>query len=584
MGQITSHIETYRNLIDSQSKRNDINSVEWSWSRYTRHHDEIVKLFHEGRAADAAAIYEVDMGDIMNYMTNIIDNAIVDAKNAAAVERSAASTQYKAVQLTLFIGLSLTLIISLGATAYAIFGVSRPLGILSGAMQRLADGGFDVEVPRLGHRNEIGLIALAVQRFKDKAADRAAVLEEARAAAEAGAKAKVNFIASMSHEIRTPLNGVLGMAQSLFADALMPGQREKVGIILDSGSTLMALLNDVLDMSKIDAGKMEIVAVDSDIRATVMSVVQLFQPRADDKGIGLTVFLDPAIPERLKFDPVRVRQCIANLLSNAIKFTSRGGQAKLRVICEPCEDGGHVATVSVADTGIGMAPDTIAKLFVVFTQADGSISRRFGGSGLGLVICRRLAQAMGGDVEVESEPGVGSCFRMTFLAEAAAASPPVAPASAEVADAADPSAAMVLNGSRILLVDDNAVNRQVVRLFLKLLDVKVTEAANGKEALEALAKAEFDIVLLDVHMPVMDGNETIKAIRGSHESWSGIPTIALTADAMSGDRERYLAMGMTDYLAKPVDQLELLSKMARVLAPRLGSMSAPIRRCCARSG
>ncbi len=227
-------------------------------------------------------------------------------------------------------------------------------------------------------------------------------------------------------------------------------------------------------------------------------------------------------------------------------------------------------TVSVTDTGIGMAPDTIAKLFLVFTQADGSISRRFGGSGLGLVISRRLAQAMGGDVKVESELGVGSRFHMTFLADAAAPSAPAA-ISAEIGDATDPPPAVVLNGSRILLVDDNAVNRQVVKLFLKLLDVRVTEAANGKEALEVLRKEDFDIVLLDVHMPVMDGTETIKAIRGSQEAWSGIPTIALTADAMSGDRERYLAMGMTDYLAKPIDQRELLSKMARVLAPHLAS-------------
>ena len=572
--EITKYIETYRSLINSELKRKDIEALEWSWSRYIRHHDNIVKLFHEGRDLDAAAIYEVDMGDIMNYMTKTIDNAIINEKNAASVERSAASSQYKAAQLTLFIGLSLTLIISLVATAYAIFWVSRPLGNLSGAMQRLADGGFDVEIPRLGHRNEIGRIALAVQRFKDKAAERAAVLEEARAAAEAGAKAKVSFIASMSHEIRTPLNGVLGMAQSLFADGLMPGQREKVRIILDSGSTLMALLNDVLDMSKIDAGKMEIVTADGDLRTTVMSVVQLFQPGADEKGVALTVFLDPAIPERIKFDSIRVRQCIGNLLSNAIKFTSRGGQTELRVSCEHRADGGYLVTVSVTDNGIGMAADTIAKLFLVFTQADGSISRRFGGSGLGLVICRRLAQAMGGDVDVESEFGVGSRFRMTFTAEAAAPSLPVVPASTETADAADSSPAMVLNGSRILLVDDNAVNRQVVKLFLKLLDVQVTEAANGKEALEALGKAEFDIVLLDVHMPVMDGTETIKTIRGSHEPWSGIPTIALTADAMSGDRERYLAMGMTDYLAKPLDQRELLSKMERVLAPHLVSMSA----------
>jgi len=572
---VTNDINTYSIMIKNAARKADIDAVEWSWGRYTNSHEYIVTLFNEGRPGDAAAVYEVDMGDIMNYMVKIIDDAIADEKKAAIAERSFATTQYKTTQMTLFIGLSLTLAISLGVTAYAIFGVSRPLGALSEAMQRLADGGVDVELPHLRNHDEIRSISLAVQRFKDKAAERAAILEEARAGAEAGSKAKASFIASMSHEIRTPLNGVLGMAQSLFADEVTPDQREKIGIILDSGNTLMALLNDVLDMSKIDAGKMEIVAVDGDLRATVMSIVQLFRPGADDKGVDLVVILDPAIPERMRFDSVRVRQCISNLLANAIKFTSRGGQTELRVTSEPRAGGNYAMTVTVADNGIGMARETIDKLFLVFTQADGSISRRFGGSGMGLAISRRIAQAMGGDVEVESELGVGSRFRMTFLAAAAAPCDPEAVLS-EVASIAAAPPTEVLNGSRILLVDDNLVNRQVVKLFLKRLSVQVTEATNGKEALEALKQAEFDIVLLDVHMPVMDGTETIKAIRNSHEAWSRVPTIALTADAMSGDKERYLAMGMTDYLAKPVDQRELLSKMASVLVPPLVTMRASL--------
>ena len=230
----------------------------------------------------------------------------------------------------------------------------------------------------------------------------------------------------------------------------------------------------------------------------------------------------------------------------------------------------------ITDTGIGMARDTVAKLFSVFTQADASISRRFGGSGLGLAISRRLAQAMGGDIQIQSEFGIGSSFRMTFLA--ANASPSLSSMGAEEIGevTASPSPAAALSGTRILLVDDNAVNRQVVKLFLKPYDVKIAEAVNGREALKALENATFDLVLLDVHMPVMDGVATIKAIRASNTSWSSVPAIALTADAMSGDRERYMAMGMTDYLAKPIDKRELASKLMTILArPRVSVAALP---------
>jgi CheY-like chemotaxis protein len=232
------------------------------------------------------------------------------------------------------------------------------------------------------------------------------------------------------------------------------------------------------------------------------------------------------------------------------------------------QNGAWLITVAVKDTGIGMNPSTLSKLFTTFTQADATITRRFGGSGLGLAITRQLARLMGGDVTVESEQGHGSTFTLTFLAEAvneAAPTPDLQPQIPAVGDAQ----LRRLRGLKILLVDDNAVNRQVVKLFTAQLSPVFVEAANGQEALDRLHDEPFDIVLLDVHMPVMDGKEAIRRIRASAEPWRDIPVIALTADAMSGDRERYLALGMTDYVSKPLDQRELTGKLAAAMNDRV---------------
>jgi signal transduction histidine kinase/CheY-like chemotaxis protein len=394
-------------------------------------------------------------------------------------------------------------------------------------------------------------------------------LDQAHKAAEAAATAKSNFLAAMSHEIRTPLNGVLGMAQSLHGDDLTAEQCEKVDIILDSGSTLMALLNDVLDLSKIDAGKMDIAPIDGDVRECVIRATQLFKPRAEEKEIKLTMAMDPALLAWLNFDPVRVQQCVSNLLSNAIKFTGPGGSVNLQLSTTAQVGGTHLVTIIIADTGIGMDDETLGRLFSAFTQADGSTSRQFGGSGLGLAISRQLARAMGGDIAVESELGRGSSFRLTFVAQTAALLRAAVPEFSLVqgysaGENADASSA--IGEARILLVDDNAVNRQVVKLFLKPFAPDIREAVNGLDALDALRRAPFDLVLLDVHMPVMDGCETIKAIRLGGEAWCNMPVIALTADAMSGDKERFLAIGMTDYMSKPIDQRELVSKITAALA------------------
>ena len=268
----------------------------------------------------------------------------------------------------------------------------------------------------------------------------------------------------------------------------------------------------------------------------------------------------------MRYDPVRLRQCLGNLVSNAIKFTENGS-VTLRLSGDQRSDGLWLMKVSVVDTGIGMNAETIDRLFSAFSQGDATITRRFGGTGLGLAITRQLAHLMGGDVAVESKPGEGSTFHLTFTAETGDEN-----VAARNARAPDDIPAIEgparVTGARVLLVDDNAVNRQVVRLFMAQVAPRIVEATNGEEALARLAEQPFDIVLLDVHMPVMDGRETIARIRASDQPWKNIPVIALTADAMSGDRERYLGMGMDDYIAKPIDARELATKYVGLLKGR----------------
>ncbi|MGD2132942.1 MAG: response regulator [Maricaulaceae bacterium] len=380
-------------------------------------------------------------------------------------------------------------------------------------------------------------------------------LVQKRLEAERANAAKSTFLATMSHEIRTPLNGVLGMAQALAMRDLPSAELEMVATISDSGRTLMAILNDVLDISKIEAGKMEISPVPGDLRHALKRLHKLFAPTADDKGVALDLAFDPAIPEALMFDPVRVRQCVSNLVSNALKFTDEGG-VDVKVGYEEApdgEEGGGLVTVAVADTGIGLSEEAQAKLFNAFAQADSSTTRRFGGTGLGLAICRRLAEAMGGDVTVSSVEGEGSVFTFTFRA-ACVVREVETPKESKMPSVNEETDRERVRGSRVLIVDDNLINRQVVRVFLEALDLVVADAVNGREALDALAREAFDLVLLDIHMPVMDGPETIAEIRASNEPWAKTPVIALTADAMVSDRTRYMSMGMDGYVSKPIDQ------------------------------
>jgi signal transduction histidine kinase/sensor domain CHASE-containing protein/ActR/RegA family two-component response regulator len=380
-------------------------------------------------------------------------------------------------------------------------------------------------------------------------------LEDKRREAEAASVAKSRFLATMSHEIRTPMSGVLGMLDLLMASRLDAEQRLRAEIARGSATTLLTILNDILDLSKLEADRLTVEPVDLRIDTLIDAAVALFQPQADAKGIALVVEVAPHVPLWLVCDPVRLRQILVNLLSNAVKFTDAG---RITVAVD-WERGAERLRVVVEDTGIGIAPEDGERLFDPFTQLDGALDRRAGGTGLGLAICRQLAALMGGQVSVESVPGRGSRFVLTI------ASPRGVP-PAEAVPARE--AAAPVEPRSVLLVEDNPTNQMIVRAMLERDGHAVTSVDNGREALALVAPGRFDLVLMDVQMPLMDGPTTTRAIRALGPWAAALPIVALTANAMAGDRERYLALGMDDYLSKPVDPRALAAVVTRATAGR----------------